>query len=50
MCKCKDCEAAIRINELFHEEKAAKFTGKEFPPWKYSEMHFLAYLITGAHA
>jgi len=45
MCNCRQCQAALRINELYHK---ARTTGLE--PWEEKEMHFLAYLLTGGHA
>lgn len=49
MCNCKNCEAVLRINELFHEMMAARFNKTAFPEWKIAEMKFLGYIITGNH-
>jgi hypothetical protein len=53
MCDCKQCQAAIMINELFHEMNAARFINGSlsgFPEWKIAEMKFLSYILTGDHA
>jgi hypothetical protein len=46
---CKQCQAAIRINELFREMHAARLNETNFPDWKVAEMKFLAYMLTGEH-
>jgi hypothetical protein len=50
MCDCKQCQYALRINELFHEMQAARFNKTEFSELKIAEMKFLFYMLTGEHA